>query len=322
MGKSNTVIGRWMSDGKRFASFVNGALFQGKPIFQEKHLKTAEGAQKITLKDTDGKSVMLERFRDITKVSDDGTRIVIIGCENQDEIHYAMPVRNMLYDAVDYAGQVTSLRKQHRKDKDLKGSAEFLSGLKKTDVLYPVITIVFYYGENEWDGHQDLYGLLGMDRDEYKILRKYVPNYKINLIDPRNIEDLSCFEEDLQMVFGMLKYRKNKEELLSYVNQNRKYWESVDEDTRDVVKVLLKAEDLLRALPQNETGGVNMCQALEELYQDGVNEGIRQSVHAVIREYSGDGYDEEYIVKKLVNIFSLSPEKAKDYYDQSKEMSS
>lgn len=65
-----------------------------------------------------------------------------------------------------------------------------------------------------------------------------------------------------------------------------------------------------------------MCQALEELYQDGVNEGIRQSVHAVIREYSGDGYDEEYIVKKLVNIFSLSPEKAKDYYDQSKEMSS
>ena len=62
----------------------------------------------------------------------------------------------------------------------------FLSGLKKTDLLYPVITVIFYYGEDEWDGQKDLHGLLGIDREEYKLLKRYVPNYRINLIDPRH----------------------------------------------------------------------------------------------------------------------------------------
>lgn len=120
------------------------------------------------------------------------------------------------------------------------------------------------------------------------------------------------------MVFGMLKCRKNKEKLLHYVEQNRIYWENLDEETGDAVKVLLRSENLLKTLPQNKAGGVNMCQALEELYQDGINEGISQGIsqginqgvsqgaYAFIREYSKDGYDEAYITQKLVNIFSLT----------------
>ena len=29
-------------------------------------------------------------------------RLIVLACENQDEIHYAIPVRNMLYDALNY----------------------------------------------------------------------------------------------------------------------------------------------------------------------------------------------------------------------------
>lgn len=87
--------------------------------------------------------------------------------------------------------------------KDLKESAEFLSGLKKMDLLSPVLNIVFYYGEEDWDGSLDLHGLLGIDRKDCQMLKKYVPNYRINLIDPKKSENLKCFQTDLQIIFGM-----------------------------------------------------------------------------------------------------------------------
>ncbi len=244
MGKNNTIIKQWLSDGKRMTSLVNGCLFSGKQIFKKEHLKREDGVQGVILKTVDGKETTIERYRDIMMTSDDGTRIVILACENQDEIHYGMTIRSMLYDAVSYTEQVRALQRVHREEKDLHGSvilacenqdeihygmtirsmlydavsyteqvralqrvhreekdlhgsAEFLSGVKKEDLLCPVITIIFYYGEEEWDGKWDLHGLLGLDREEYQIFKEYVPNYRLNLINPAEIEDLSGFEESL-----------------------------------------------------------------------------------------------------------------------------
>ena len=41
---------------------------------------------------------------------------VLYGVENQSEIHYAMAVKNNLYDALEYAGQVEEAAKSHRKE--------------------------------------------------------------------------------------------------------------------------------------------------------------------------------------------------------------
>lgn len=321
MGKSNIAIRQWLSREERFADFTNGALFHGKQVFSAKSLKKEDGQQGITIETTEGKKIAVERYRDITMTADDGTRIVILACENQDEVHYAMPIRNMLYDALSYAEQVKELRKLHREKNEFRNSAEFLSGLNKSDLLYPVITIVFYYGEEEWDAHEDLHGLLGIDREEYEIIREYIPNYKINLVDPRNIEDLECFGKDLQMVFGMLKCRKSKTLLADYVEQNREYWQDIDEETCNAVKVLLNSEKLLNNIQKSETGGMNMCQALEELFQDGVNQGMERGIEcemergikALILDYKEDGFTRERIIEKLVKIYAITAEKAESY---------
>ena len=55
--------------------------------------------------------------------------VVLIGIENQAEIHYAMPVRTLIYDALNYGSQVKEAAKQHKEKKDISTSAEFLSGL-------------------------------------------------------------------------------------------------------------------------------------------------------------------------------------------------
>lgn len=72
--------------------------------------------------------------------------------ENQAEINYAMVIRNMLYDAIDYATQVNVMGKKNRATKEQKKSAEFLSGISKDDKIITVITIVLYWGDKKWNG--------------------------------------------------------------------------------------------------------------------------------------------------------------------------
>ncbi|WP_244062755.1 Rpn family recombination-promoting nuclease/putative transposase [Faecalicatena contorta] len=233
---------------------------------------------------------------------------------------YAMPVREMLYDALSYADQINELRKNHKEKKDMKVSAEFLSGLKRTDFLSPVLNIVFYYGEEEWDGSTDLHGLLGLDRKEYKLLTKYIPNYRINLIDPKKLENLECFQTDLQMIFGMLKCRKNKEELKRYVQNNRAYFVQVDQDSYNAVCAMLGSTQHLKTVKTEEGGNVNMCKALEDLYQDGVEEGlekgIEKGIKVLVQDYIEEGYSKEIILDKLIRGFSLNREESSRYYER------
>ncbi len=75
--------------------------------------------------------------------------------------------------------------------------------------LNPVITLVFYYGEKEWDGSRNLHEMFRKSGDERvsKIIGTYIPDYHINLIDVSNPENLYVFHSDLQLISGMLQYR-------------------------------------------------------------------------------------------------------------------
>ena len=67
----------------------------------------------------DGAVVPVQKFRDVQKpytaMTDGEMEYVLYGAENQAEIHYAMPVKNNLYDALEYAGQVEEAAKSHRR---------------------------------------------------------------------------------------------------------------------------------------------------------------------------------------------------------------
>ena len=44
----------------------------------------------------------LSRTRDVIKKTAYGVEFVVLGIENQQHIHYAMPLRHMIYDAMGY----------------------------------------------------------------------------------------------------------------------------------------------------------------------------------------------------------------------------
>lgn len=128
------------------------------------------------------------------------------------------------------------------------------------------MTIVLYYGENgEWDASRDLYGLLGIEENQREYLRPYISNYKINLIEPAKLENLSCYKTDLQQVFGMLKYRKDKEKLIDYINKNKDYFSNLTEESYDAIKVFLKSEKIIKDIRKDDKTGGTVQVAAEKL---------------------------------------------------------
>lgn len=63
---------------------------------------------------------MVQKYRDCVRKIVFDTGFVIVGIENQDQVHYAMPVRIMLEDAAGYDRQLRHIRKRHRQVLELR----------------------------------------------------------------------------------------------------------------------------------------------------------------------------------------------------------
>ena len=135
-----------------------------------------------------------------------------------------MPVRNMLYDAMSYAQQISDIAAAHRKGKDKMAGDEFLSGLKKEDKLMPVITLVISLSTEEWDGPLTLHEMLTAENKE---LLAFVPDYRLNLLAPDKIEDFGKFRTELGVLFECIKHKQDDnmdwmegKERFRHVNRN------------------------------------------------------------------------------------------------------
>ena len=85
------------------------------------------------------------------KSGTNGVDFVTWGLENQSKIHYAMPLRHMIGDSFLYLKEYNEIAARNKAEKGFESSDEFLSNLKRTDRLHPVISLCVYYGEKEWD---------------------------------------------------------------------------------------------------------------------------------------------------------------------------
>lgn len=74
----------------------------------------------------------------------------------------------------------------------------------------------------------------------------------------------------------MLKYKKDKANLLNYIHENQTFFENLGEDSYYAAKAFLGTDIQLKN-PAHKGGTVDMCKALDDFYQDGVHEGVMQS---------------------------------------------
>ena len=106
--------------------------------------------------------------------------------EIQSHIHYAMPIRNLEYDALNLSRQLSARQKYNRENHLLKSKNEFLSGIKKGETFTPVLTVVVYLGKETWDAPETLHAMLDLEGVP-DILRERIPNYQITLLQPDSV---------------------------------------------------------------------------------------------------------------------------------------
>ena len=162
----------------------------------------------------------------------------------------------------------------------------------------------------------------GEGEADQELLREYVPNYRINLVDAGNLEHLERFQSDLQEILGMLKCRGNKKELLDYMNKREEYFRNVDEETYQVMREFLHSEKMLKENVERIEGKetVDMCKALDELYNDGIElgreqgikQGREQGIELGVETLKEFNISMEEAIERIMKKFEITKEQAKE----------
>ena len=222
MGTKDSKAKEYLSDNTRFSEICNYVLFDGEKVIKPENLKECDTTEVLSVFGIDRKQIVKQKWRDLLKsvsVKHTGQMyVILIGAEAQTDIHYAMPVKTMIYDALNYGEQVNEAKKCHWKNKDYRSSDEFLSGFTLDDKLTPVITITLYLGTTQWDGPRSLAEM--MPQMDERIL-PFINDYRINLLNPLEITDFSKFETGLRPLFELLKNASDEEKLNDLITNQR-----------------------------------------------------------------------------------------------------
>ena len=154
-----------------FADVVNVLLFGGKRRVKPEDLKDTRAR---TFYKTDGK--LHEQERDISKLwVSEGAVISLIGFENQTEADWDMALRVLGYEGADYRGQLSA------------GQG-----------LYPVVTLVLYFGDSPWTAPRTLFERVSVAEG----LKPFVNDYRVNVFEvPRlTAEQVGQFKSDFRIV--------------------------------------------------------------------------------------------------------------------------
>ena len=123
MAEKDIYTGEYMSVEERCADAINGGLFGGRRIVSPEQIHEIDTVSNTVLQNRKKcKKDVAQQRRDVLKVAVYDTNFCIIGVENQTDVHYVFPVRNMLYDAAQYRKQWNKIKKRHRAEKDLAGA--------------------------------------------------------------------------------------------------------------------------------------------------------------------------------------------------------
>ena len=314
--KPDTILKNFWRDNHHFADLFNAALFDGEQVLNPDDLSEADTDVSSLLK-FNGHAETVQKVLDVVKKTAYGIDFVIWGLENQAKIHYAMPLRHMIGDGFSYLKEYQEIAAKNRKDKNFASSDEFLSNMKKTDRLHPMISLCVYYGENPWDGPLCLMDMLEVPEK----IKPLVADYKMNLLELRTSGSLQFHNQDVNTVFDISRSIYERD----YNKINTVYKDRlIASELGVVIGAITQSQELIdHALELEQKGGqVNMCSALEELKREGKQEGLQEGKKEGLQEGMIAGtiktckkfkLDQEAAIKNIMEEFSLSKEDAINY---------
>ena len=255
MPKTDEALRDFFTDNAVFADLFNTCVFGGRELLRKEDIGEEDTVLCASVT-AEGDTKKVRKYRDIVRKATVNAKYVILGVENQSKVHYAMPLRIMLYDALGYTEECKKLGAEqdiHKWTVD-----EYLSKVSKGTKLAPVITLVLYTGEHEWDGPKSLYDMLDID----EAIMPFVSNYPINVIDVGHDRERSFQTAELRELFHTLKS--------IYSGSGECDREQISRKILSLSGILAGSYELYRI---GEGEKVEMCKVLDEIKERGIREG-------------------------------------------------
>ena len=280
MGKIDTITKLYMGNPIVFADAFNQFLYHGEQKIDPAQLTELDTTEIVVPYGASSAGVPEQKYRDVLKLlyamTDGKTAYCVVGIENQTEIHYALPVKNGVYDFLQLSHQVSEAASAHRQamkemrsesaetpqEKEEPTDGEFLSGFWKTDRLIPVVTLVIYFGSDSWDAPLSL---KEMYSNTDSVILAHAPDYHVNLIAPKEMSDneINEFHSNLREVMLYIKYSKDKKTLNKVVKEDIKF-QSMERQAAEVINVVTGSK---LKYPEGK-GDVNMCLAIQQMREE------------------------------------------------------
>ena len=231
-----------------FADIVNVLLFDGKKVILPDDLVESNPHSNYT---SNGK--IREQERDVSKYwNNSRIRLAAIGIENETEEEDDMPLRVISYDGAAYRAQFSPKNNNRR---------------------YPVVSLVLYYGyKNRWKKSKTLHKSLDIPEE----LKKFVPDYKMNLFEIAYLKDeqVKLFKSDFKLVADyFVQMRKTGKyvpptDRIIHVQEMLSLMSALTNDNRFV--------DIYDEVKGKER--VNMCTVLDEIEEKGIEKGMEKGI--------------------------------------------
>lgn len=323
MGKIDTITKEYMENPVIFADAFNQFLYHGEQRIDPTQLTELDTTGIVVPYGTDNAGVPEQKYRDVLKLlhamTDGDAAYCVMGIENQADIHYALPVRNGVYDFLQLSHQVSKAANSHKramkekepeagqsaqtKKEEIPTDGEFLSGFWRTDRLVPVITLVIYFGSEDWDAPLSLKEMYSSTNN---VILAHAPNYHVNLISPQKMSDgeIDEFHSSLREVMLYIKYSKDKAKLDEIIEENSRY-QSMERQAAEVINVITGSK---LKYPEGE-GDVNMCLAIQQMREESKIEGA-------VETYKDLGISLVETIKRIAERFQLTENESSEMVKQ------
>lgn len=238
-----------------FADIINVLLFNGERVVTEDCLTDVLPGSILKM---DGR--IRTQYRDIAKYwHNSKIKLSMFGLENQTKSEKRMPLRVFGYDGAEYVRQA---KKENSKE-----------------VIYPVITLVLYFGYNSrWNQPKSLFELLEID----EMIKPYVNDFKMNLFEIAYLdrEKIDMFESDFWISADYLYQMR--------VNKNYIAGDIVIEHVDELLMLMsamtndYRFEETINEVKGKEN--LTMCEVLDRVEARGIEKGIAKGREEGIKE--------------------------------------
>ena len=245
---SDTTCKQLLRDGECFADLCNALYFHGRQVIKPENLISQEN-DVSTLIGKEALPMETKRYRDIVRKASINGDYMIIGVEHQSTLDKNMIIRILNYDAQLYINQVESGKE-----------------------IRPVGSFVFYTGDKEWAYPKSLKESLKIPPE----MEPYINDWKLPVLELK------------KMAPQMLKSKRLKEVVeISQIMLEGDYEKlrtnrMISVENYKMAAILTHTDIKEEDLPEGDE--INMCKAMDQLFQRFENQGIEKGKVNTLKE--------------------------------------